>query len=633
MVNVKCPNCEFRTGDYAATVVATLLQAHHDVHHRPQQQDTRRGPKVDRPEISDDIEEEEWNTFAQNWKIYVQANRIDNADIAAHLYSCCKPTLKSKLNAVHQNFLDKPTDELLPLLKNLTVIPIPRTVKQNQLLQMKQDASESIRTFFSRVKAKARTCSFRKKCDHPHVAPDEEAAAVPAVPEVYVDYTDEMIIHVVMNGLYDEEILRDVSGDSRIDTMEVNELISLIERKETARDSASASNSAISQYRHQRRSQRKENTDPASHMNNNNQKKEKCPTCGTFYFLFRKMRNGQLNKKPFQKCKECWNKDHNRDRENSEITMEQCAVTFDISSNELVSEPTTPTLQSTTSDNKPSSCVSPPGKTQPRGTPPLAKSHANREPLYIKKRRRKYRKKGNKGTSPTLPDTAPVDNAIPQEPVTPVMEDLAPSSTETPDESMSEDASAVNDATELDSQVLNHFYSAGRFVLRHHVFEDGCWKMKLAQPHPTVNITLSTNINDYKLFKVRHPPSRSINVTAVVDSGAQVCVWSWNQCKNSGYSRADLIPVKQKLNAVSKTHINIHGAILLRLQGTSPSGDEYSAAAIVYISPDVTSFYMSKDVMIQLGIVPEAFPAIGGARQGKTSESEHASLDVDVNMM
>ena len=40
---------------------------------------------------------------------------------------------------------------------------------------------------------------------------------------------------------------------------------------------------------------------------------------------------------------------------------------------------------------------------------------------------------------------------------------------------------------------------------------------------------------------------------------------------------------------------------------------------------------MSKDVMIQLGIVPEAFPAIGGARQGKTSESEHASLNFDVD--
>ena len=48
-------------------------------------------------------------------------------------------------------------------------------------------------------------------------------------------------------------------------------------------------------------------------------------------------------------------------------------------------------------------------------------------------------------------------------------------------------------------------YNAGKLILRHHIFEDGQWKMKLAQPHPTVLITVTTNTDDYKLFRIKCP--------------------------------------------------------------------------------------------------------------------------------
>ena len=157
-------------------------------------------------------------------------------------------------------------------------------------------------------------------------------------------------------------------------------------------------------------------------------------------------------------------------------------------------------------------------------------------------------------------------------------------------------------------------YNAGKLILKHHLFQDGEWKLKLAQPHPTVKVTMFTHNYDYERFKITPPPSIETGITAIVDSGAQCCVWSWSACQAAGFTRKDLIPVKQKLNAVSKSQITIHGALLLRLRGLSGTGEEYSAAAIVYISPDVNGFYMSQDVMIQLCIVPREFPAIGGAK-------------------
>ena len=216
----------------------------------------RRGPKVDRPEITDSMDEESWNAMETSWRMYARVEGIVDDDKAAQLYCCCKRSLQAKITAVHPDFMDRPVDELLPLIKMLTVIPVAKTVKQNELLQMKQDPGQSIRDYHSRVKAKAMTCHFKKRCTHPHRPP---APGAPEPVHVDVDYTNEMIRHVIMNGIYDEEIRRDIFGDARIDEMEVTEPFTLIESKEMARDATGCgTNNSISGYRKLSRKQQQQ---------------------------------------------------------------------------------------------------------------------------------------------------------------------------------------------------------------------------------------------------------------------------------------------------------------------------------------------------------------------------------------
>ena len=76
MVNIHCPvqGCTYQTGDFPASVVGGLLQCHSTVHGaaaavaaaaatRP------RLPKVDRPTLTDDMDEESWNVFELGWDI------------------------------------------------------------------------------------------------------------------------------------------------------------------------------------------------------------------------------------------------------------------------------------------------------------------------------------------------------------------------------------------------------------------------------------------------------------------------------------------------------------------------------------------------------------------------------------
>ena len=215
MVNVTCPNdgCGYETGDVADLIAAALLNAHTAGSHAqnnvglPVQ--PRRTPKIDRPVLKDNITEEMWNAFAQSWTIFLQGNDIPEAEKTLQLYSACDMALKAKITALCPDILNLPVNEVLDLLKKITVTPVATTVKRNELLQLTQDAGEKIRTFFSRVKGKTITCGLRKECTHPHRAGTGQADPPQ---HVYIDFTDDWIRHVILNGLMTTRYVERSSG-------------------------------------------------------------------------------------------------------------------------------------------------------------------------------------------------------------------------------------------------------------------------------------------------------------------------------------------------------------------------------------------------------------------------------------
>ncbi len=150
-------------------------------------------------------------------------------------------------------------------------------------------------------------------------------------------------------------------------------------------------------------------------------------------------------------------------------------------------------------------------------------------------------------------------------------------------------------------------------VLRHHVFKNGNWKLHVAKPHPTIKLSIFTRKLDYDEFNLRYPVIKIHSINAITDSGAHCCLWGWADCQRAGLQRGDLIPVRQRLNGVSKSKINIYGAVLLRMFGISSTGECINCAAMVYVSPDVTGFYLSEEAMMQLKIISSSFPNVGSA--------------------
>ena len=136
-----------------------------------------------------------WNAFRQDWKIFTRAYAISSEDQSIQLFSWCDTALNSKHISCCQDIFEKLFQVLLTLLLYLAVIPVTVSVKHKEVLQMNRDSGEGIRNFLLHLKGKAIACKFKIKCPHNHTA---------STSQVYVDYTDETISHVILNGLFEE---------------------------------------------------------------------------------------------------------------------------------------------------------------------------------------------------------------------------------------------------------------------------------------------------------------------------------------------------------------------------------------------------------------------------------------------
>ena len=105
------------------------------------------------------------------------------------------------------------------------VIPIAICVRRAELLSTKQDHGENARSFYTKVKGKAATCSF------PIVCSSGTCTQVN-------DFTNVMVKDVI-SGLVDEEIKKELLGWTDLDEKSLEETITFIEAKEMARDALS----------------------------------------------------------------------------------------------------------------------------------------------------------------------------------------------------------------------------------------------------------------------------------------------------------------------------------------------------------------------------------------------------------
>jgi len=183
------------------------------------------------------------------------------------------------------NIASESLSQLLTAMRSLAVIPVATCVLRTELLQLRQERDEAIRAFAARVRGKAATCAFAAQCECGKS----------------VNYTDNAIRDVLLNGLADTDIRREILGTKDILTKPINDIVALIEGKEMARNAMPSSTlSAVSTFQNQRNTARV-TAPPLADRN----KETVCPDCKTTFKIFTEGARG-WNTQPHQVCINCY---------------------------------------------------------------------------------------------------------------------------------------------------------------------------------------------------------------------------------------------------------------------------------------------------------------------------------------
>ena len=216
--------CSFKTPDALDSAVAAVVLSHHLSSEHPTPA-PKKAPAIPPPKLTGGVYEDQWDAFVREWDVYKGTVTISTSELPVHLLACCNPDLKSSVERADPRITSKSETDVLKEIKRHAVISVAASVLRTELFGMKQDHGETVLAFSSRALGKARNCKFTVACPHGDKTPH--------------DYCEDMVKHIVLAGMYDEEIKRKVLSTSKIDDKTLNETIAIIETEEMASRSMS----------------------------------------------------------------------------------------------------------------------------------------------------------------------------------------------------------------------------------------------------------------------------------------------------------------------------------------------------------------------------------------------------------
>lgn len=298
METVQIP-CQFTECTFVAKhdleTVAVAMFNSHLLTHQPQSSSRsttkQKLPPIARPNVKQDITEEEWTAFELEWNRFKRCTDIPHGQEADQLYDCCEKGLGRLLVREDPAIVEAGEKALLDAIKRMAVIKVATSVRRTKLLSSKQDHGETFREFYANVKAQASVCKFAIKCPHQCCKDASE-----------VDYTPMVIKDILISGIADNEIRKDVLEWPELDSKSDKDIVGFVEGKETAKSAWSGSQptgvAGLSSYK---KAPNQEDGDLKQKLS----LKSKCLKCKVPISLYVRYRTGRTNKTPFKLCYKC----------------------------------------------------------------------------------------------------------------------------------------------------------------------------------------------------------------------------------------------------------------------------------------------------------------------------------------
>ena len=282
----------------AASLAAVHLNIHHQDTHRVAAQaapaDRRpRPPPLQPPRLETQCSEARFEVFKLEWEFYRRSVEMPAGSESSYLLGCLPEEVRKDVQAATNNAHTMTEEQLLATVKQYAVLQRAVSSMKMDLYGMKQDDGEPIRKFYARVQNLARQCQLTVPC--PEIGCRNHTAP-------FISYADEIVKQVVLCGIADQDIKKEVLGTTGINAKSLTETLGLIEDKETAARSTVNNGAAAHTTTYKK----------IAASDKRLQSTGKCEKCAkSFNNKKVRSRRGQDDKiSTFTLCMECWRKDH-----------------------------------------------------------------------------------------------------------------------------------------------------------------------------------------------------------------------------------------------------------------------------------------------------------------------------------
>ena len=138
----------------------------------------------------------------------------------------------------------------------------------------------------------------------------------------------------------------------------------------------------------------------------------------------------------------------------------------------------------------------------------------------------------------------------------------------------------------------------------------GGWISRAPTEHPMVKVNVYLCTSGYRDLDIPLPrvTHRTVNRVSMADMGAQMVVGSIEPAHALGITKKELIPLDMKANVANGAEPGMIGGILVKTTMTENQGKKHESQQLCYINSLVHTFYLSKEVCEDLGLVNKEFP-------------------------
>ncbi len=142
-INCQVTGCTYVV-EHESEAVAIAMLTSHSQNHRGNSSTTatstkQKVPKIDRPEVKQDISDEDWQSFEAEWRRFKRCTEMRNEEVADQLFQCCDKSLKRLLMKENPDIIEEGEDALIKAMKRMAVLHVATSVRRTNLLSARQD--------------------------------------------------------------------------------------------------------------------------------------------------------------------------------------------------------------------------------------------------------------------------------------------------------------------------------------------------------------------------------------------------------------------------------------------------------------------------------------------------------------